>query len=425
MSVAPRSTIGQRQPTRMEVAAGATLPIAVLVGLVAPRSFTYLSLLISATAIAAAIKSGSLDSGRQIPWRMPLFFLFAFCLFSAASAFWSPFPGATIRAALLFAAICGFSAGTVIVISNPLFQIDRRTGAALSFIVAITGLALVVDIYSMFEIRRWIVNGLPLRMNILSPTMYRLNGNAVTSIDPSIVNRSLVSLAIFIWPALYMTAIATNTRYFSVGLYLIVLLACFLSGSQTAQLQMVLSTVAFLASLVSDRHARRLLLVAWVSACALVVPLMTGLHGLRLHKSNLVTVYGEGFSPAARIAIGHQYATRVIEAPFLGHGAAVSRELKNSSTSDHKMPAHPHNAYLQLWFELGAVGIGLFMGFGLSMINMIIALPSSLHRFAYAQFASAAVLLAPSYGFWQPWQTGMICLSVILMVAARCMHRAY
>jgi O-antigen ligase len=69
------------------------------------------------------------------------------------------------------------------------------------------------------------------------------------------------------------------------------------------------------------------------------------------------------------------------------------------------MPLHPHNGFLQLWLELGVVGvtiasvllIQLLAAIRRSTLSPIELAPS------FAVVASALVVLSLSYGIWQSW----------------------
>jgi O-antigen ligase len=71
------------------------------------------------------------------------------------------------------------------------------------------------------------------------------------------------------------------------------------------------------------------------------------------------------------------------------------------------LSVHSHSVYLQTWFELGLVGAALLTLLGLSVLQAIRALPPSLQPYAYATFASAAIMAASSYGLWQIWFLGL------------------
>ena len=64
---------------------------------------------------------------------------------------------------------------------------------------------------------------------------------------------------------------------------------------------------------------------------------------------------------------------------------------------------HPHNVYLQTWYELGFVGAVLFTAFGTLMLARVAKLNSVQRPFVFALFAAAAVQIGFSYNLWQIW----------------------
>ena len=78
------------------------------------------------------------------------------------------------------------------------------------------------------------------------------------------------------------------------------------------------------------------------------------------------------------------------------------------------LSTHSHSVYLQTWFELGLVGATLLTLLGLAILQAIRALAVPLQRYAYATFASAAIMAASSYGMWQIWFIAMFGLCAAL-----------
>ena len=77
-----------------------------------------------------------------------------------------------------------------------------------------------------------------------------------------------------------------------------------------------------------------------------------------------------------RLFIWHFVATKASEKPLLGWGFNASRDIpvKESDFMQdgrHPLPLHPHNGLLQMWLELGLVGIILYACFLLSLLKRI------------------------------------------------------
>lgn len=122
---------------------------------------------------------------------------------------------------------------------------------------------------------------------------------------------------------------------------------------------------------------------------------------------------------------GHA-ATRTLESPVIGHGIDASRSLpvrdeasRFSSLERSLLPLHPHNAFLQIWLELGAVGAALAGALLWRLLGLIrraapAAVPAVL---GYA--ASALAMAAAAYGLWQAWwMCGLAATGLLLALAA-------
>ena len=82
------------------------------------------------------------------------------------------------------------------------------------------------------------------------------------------------------------------------------------------------------------------------------------------------------------------------------------------------LPLHPHNAALQLWLELGVPGAVLFALFA-ALLWRALATARWPRLYAAATGAGLTVALVASfttYGVWQEWWLGALCLSLFLVL---------
>jgi O-antigen ligase len=110
----------------------------------------------------------------------------------------------------------------------------------------------------------------------------------------------------------------------------------------------------------------------------------------------------------------------VIEEPLLGYGIGISRHLPIPEDLSllykyFTVPTtHPHNAPIQIWLELGLIGVVimlLLIGFASSPIRR------TKGRFRVAAFATGVSIIFTgfvSYGFWQETWLSIIGMAVIL-----------
>ncbi len=123
-----------------------------------------------------------------------------------------------------------------------------------------------------------------------------------------------------------------------------------------------------------------------------------------------------------RIEIWHATATAILDRPLLGHGVGATRELDLAviGARPYQMltsnPSHPHSLVLQLWLDLGLVGVA---GGGLLLwctIRHVIALPDPWRSTALAAAAAGVFTALVSYGIWQEtW----LCIAAITVLAFR------
>jgi O-antigen ligase len=88
------------------------------------------------------------------------------------------------------------------------------------------------------------------------------------------------------------------------------------------------------------------------------------------------------------------------------------------------LPLHPHNAVLQVWLELG--GVGVLLGFGALAFTLGAAFraPDLAHRVSRAVLAAGAAagisVALISFGIWQEWWIASLgLLAAALAGAAR------
>ncbi|GGF26215.1 hypothetical protein GCM10011611_35340 [Aliidongia dinghuensis] len=134
-----------------------------------------------------------------------------------------------------------------------------------------------------------------------------------------------------------------------------------------------------------------------------------------------------------RVYIWDFVTTRIAERPIFGWGLDAARRIPGGQDTvrlgegcpgaipveGQKLPLHPHNAVLQTWLELGAVGI--VVGFG----TVILALGRSYvdrRRTAAAALVAASVagtlVALVSYGVWQEWFLSSLMLAAAVAALA-------
>lgn len=160
----------------------------------------------------------------------------------------------------------------------------------------------------------------------------------------------------------------------------------------------------------------------------IVVPLVIGavlpsFFANGLSNNLLCTTYNYKHSAAHRFIIYEFTSRKIFEKPFFGWGMDASRSIPGSggSTEIHDcsrsgqpvtnarivgfIPLHPHNAFLQVWLELGAAGVALFLAAVAILIWRLQRAPDwRLGRALIAGlFAPVFLVYNISFGLWQSW----------------------
>jgi exopolysaccharide production protein ExoQ len=230
-------------------------------------------------------------------------------------------------------------------------------------------------------------------------------------------NRAALVLALALWPALLIVAACGFTRSKKIALRAALLAgvaAIALSDHETSKMSVVGATLVFLIAGYSRAAARFSVMAGWLVATALVVPLAGYAHTLGLHHISWLPE-----SATERVLIWRTTAEQVGHAPILGGGIGAARSQYDRAGAgtgvDRHLSLHSHNAFLQVWFETGAVGAGLLFVAGALILGAIGAAPSQAQPFLYAAFAASALMAATSYSIWAPWF--MACLALVPVLA--------
>ena len=175
-------------------------------------------------------------------------------------------------------------------------------------------------------------------------------------------------------------------------------------------------------------------LAALVAAAAALAPAITLAIGglaaglftvlvpwLLLNLLGWVQPFVEAIPPSVldRIEIWNHGAKAVLEAPVLGHGIGIMRHLPlpDGSVTGYrhlvKPPTHPHDAALQIWLELGGVGVVLFAIIVWLVSCSIKALDAPWRAAAIAVGAGIIFTAMVSYGLWQETWLGIIGMTAL------------
>ncbi len=129
------------------------------------------------------------------------------------------------------------------------------------------------------------------------------------------------------------------------------------------------------------------------------------------------------YSGLHRLHIWRFTAERIAEAPVLGWGMDASRRIPGGDTKlpggGNVMGLHPHNASLQIWLELGAVGALLWAVLLAGLWFRAGALGRRSERAVATGLLLAGLTVANlSFGIWQTWWLVALSLGGIMFALA-------
>jgi O-antigen ligase len=348
---------------------------------------------------------GLLDPRRL---REPLSFAFAlivaFCLWIAATGFWSPTPGALWLATTALAGV--LCAGALA------YEVGAASARRVKAIATMFALAVVVAVaLLLFEA----LSGAYLRAVTppvdLSPLRFK---------DMTSLGRGVTAIAPLVFPAAVIIKRLTGSTIVAAAPALCLLVAAS-SFSVFANVVAILAGgAAFLSALAAPRAA--------IGALCVVVILSLAASPFLYAALPVDSLIGLGEAPpswAHRLIVWQDAGARALGSCLpLGCGADYARALAETAPSVRlpdwpvdvsTMPTHPHNVFLQVWLELGAVGAALL---GLSLAGSAAALT----RATFDREASAALagVIAVSFisvileaSLWQAWRLAVFALEVL------------
>ncbi|ODR99804.1 hypothetical protein AUC68_01255 [Methyloceanibacter methanicus] len=79
---------------------------------------------------------------------------------------------------------------------------------------------------------------------------------------------------------------------------------------------------------------------------------------------------------------------------------------------------------MQTWYELGAVGVILFVVTGSALLLSLGRLPLKTQPFALAQVAAFFAIIAFAWGMWQGWLMALTGLAALYLALAVNVYRA-
>jgi O-antigen ligase len=230
--------------------------------------------------------------------------------------------------------------------------------------------------------------------------------------NPAYLNRSVINVSLLLWPALALT---TGRHYTlqRLGLIGLMCIAVFLSSSLSALLGLAAGLIVMALAYVSGRLAAIGVVIVTIAAF-IAMPVAAKLLADFAMQTGMDTVVD--ISTERRLEIWEAFSRAALQRPLLGFGLESSRYFGIDPIGGVDWSIgpvhHPHNPILQIWVELGGIGIALA---GFTMLGVILSVGNlALRRrpFAYGAVTATLAISMVSHGAWQSWWISLLMLMV-------------
>ncbi len=198
-------------------------------------------------------------------------------------------------------------------------------------------------------------------------------------------NRGIDYLVLIAWPQLAFAV--WQRRWRRVGVLTAALAVVLGVGVSLAAQAAALVGLIVLALAIWLPRIAAWLLAAGMAVLALGTPL--GLRLLTTHRAELAAYLK--YSGFERLEIWDPLTADVLERPLLGWGIGDADAIPHAYLQ-HGHSVYPHNQWLELWVETGAIGAAIALALALLTLRRISRLAPPIQPYALAAFASAVLI---------------------------------
>lgn len=274
-------------------------------------------------------------------------------------------------------------------------RLARRIGIALAAALPLTGVLIFIQFHTAGAL------------------------NTAVGADPEnyIFNRAAVAIAMLL-PFAALTGARGRWRRLSLAGLVFAGVSTFQTESSSAQLGMLLIVLLLVPALMHPRTTCRVVCLGSLLTF-LIMPLIVG-HVNSMIPQKIHDMVGYS-SLTLRGLIWTEYAELMPNRILLGYGVEasnVSDQLPDVADYPQERKkllgyGHSHNAAIQIWFELGAVGVALFTIASLAAFRRISRLQGRTMTAATLTLAVIYGVSTVSHGAWQGWWLSIIVLSAL------------
>lgn len=321
-----------------------------------------------------------------------LFLSFAFC-----SCFWSPY---IVSSILLWAQIS-------CLILMLLFVISQKSHVEIIMPSLVYGILTAIVLFYI----EYFTDGIISRNVRIIVQEKGHHGFALSLLD-----RGCALLAVYAWIAIGY--IFKRSKLAAVLLYLVTLLTLSTSDSTSGFVAFILASIACIMLYCSNMKLVRLMTVGLLAA-TVMMPIFAHQEDPLILSDRYL---GSKLSWQHRLFIWDFVADKAMEKPIFGHGFNSSRYLGDDKVVIYQntvlpiLPLHPHNNILQIWLEMGCIGLALFALMLTRITSKIQYFTGISAPLASACLISYFIIGMISFNIWQLWWvcTGIFAIYMIV-----------
>jgi O-antigen ligase len=237
------------------------------------------------------------------------------------------------------------------------------------------------------------------------------------------MDRGCSLLSIATWPMLYML-MKEGQKLLSLILYIAVLVTLLISDNMSGLIGFMLASVGYLILLISNMR------ISWLIKVSMIIYIISMPIASKIQDPRFIAKeYGHviPISYIHRLLIWNFVMTQTIDHPIIGQGIGTSKftPVNEEDKFFYKdemlspLPLHPHNNVLQIFLELGLVGLTLFALYVWQILGRInnVAFKTK-DKFwgaaANAAFINYFFIGMVSFGIWQSWWMLVVLLIMII-----------
>ncbi len=234
-------------------------------------------------------------------------------------------------------------------------------------------------------------------------------------------------LCLYIWPVSYMIYTKTSKKIYPILFILINLIFSHLLPMAAVELAILSGIFVFALTRLFGRKFLAILFPLIITTI-----LMFPLISLKIISPNAInnSSYAEKVPPSwyHRLVIWNFSSSKAMENPLIGSGSGASRYISDNLQPEkimtlpdgtdfmgYKLPLHTHNSSIQVWLEMGFVGIMLYIMLIIGIARRIsLSTDRNIMAVYTATLTSTMCISMISFGIWQSWWIATMLLANIL-----------